>query len=60
MKDMLLHLEKLRTDAAECGLIRDLSTDPAKKDLFARLAQHLEVLASEVERAIDAAKGSTG
>ena len=60
MKDMLLHLEKLRTDAAECALIRDLSTDPAKKDLFARLARHLEVLAGEVERAIDAAKGSTG
>jgi hypothetical protein len=60
MKDMLAHLEKLRTDAAECALIRDLSTDPAKKDLFARPAQHLEVLAGEVQRAIDGAKGSTG
>jgi hypothetical protein len=56
MKDMLVHLEKLRADAAECALIRDLATDQAKKDLFARLAQHLEVLAGEVERAINAAK----
>ena len=56
MRDMLVHLEKLRADAAECALIRDLATDQAKKDLFARLAQHLEVLAGEVERAINAAK----
>jgi hypothetical protein len=32
MKDMLAHLEKLRADAAECALIRDLATDQAKKD----------------------------
>jgi hypothetical protein len=56
MRDMLVHLEKLRADAAECALIRDLATDQAKKDLFARLTQHLEVLAGEVERAINAAK----
>ena len=58
MKDMLAHLEKLRVDAAECALMRDLATDQAKKDLFARLAQHLEVLAGEVERAIKAANGT--
>lgn len=29
MQDMLGRLEKLRTDAAECALIRDLATDPA-------------------------------
>ena len=52
MKDMLLHLEKLRADAAECALVRDLATDKIKKELFARLAAHLEVLAGEVERAI--------
>jgi hypothetical protein len=27
MKDMQAHLEKLRADAAECALIRDLATD---------------------------------
>ena len=52
MRDMQVHLEKLRKDAAECALIRDLATDQTKKELFARLAQHLEVLAHEVEEAI--------
>ena len=52
MKDMQAQLEKLRTDAAECALIRDLATDPKKRELFTRLADHLTVLASEVERAI--------
>jgi phage gp36-like protein len=32
MKDILVHLEKLRADAAEYALIRDLATDQAKKD----------------------------
>jgi hypothetical protein len=54
MKDMRLHLEKLRADAAECALIRDLATDPTKRELFTRLATHLETLAMEVERAIAA------
>jgi hypothetical protein len=52
MKDMQAQLEELRRDAAECALIRDLATDPKKRDLFARLAEHYTVLASEVERAI--------
>jgi hypothetical protein len=52
MKDMQAHLEKLCADAAECKLISDLATDRKKQELFARLAQHLSVLASEVESAI--------
>jgi len=52
MQDMLTQLEKLRRDAAECELIRDLATDHKKRELFDRLAAHLSVLASEVERAI--------
>jgi hypothetical protein len=52
MKDMQAHLEKLRADAAECALIRDLATDPKKRELFTRLAEHLGVLAGEVEAAI--------
>jgi hypothetical protein len=52
MKDMQAQLEKLRTDAADCALIRDLATDPKKRELFARLAEHLSVLAAEVERAV--------
>jgi hypothetical protein len=47
---MLTQLEKLRGDAAECELIRDLATDRRKRELFDRLAAHLSVLATEVER----------
>lgn len=52
MKDMQAQAEKLRTDAAECALIRHLAIDSKKRELFARLADHLSVLATEVERAI--------
>jgi hypothetical protein len=52
MQDMRAYLERLRTDAAECALIRDLATDPEKRQLFTRLAEHLSALASEVEAAI--------
>jgi hypothetical protein len=54
MKDMEAHPEKLRADAAECALIRDLATDPQKRELFTRLANHLATLASELEAAIAA------
>ena len=57
MQDMKVHLEKLRADAAECALIRDLATDPAKRELFTRLAAHLATLAGEVDAAIAAALG---
>ncbi|QHP71266.1 hypothetical protein EI171_30650 [Bradyrhizobium sp. LCT2] len=39
MKDMQAQLEKLQRDAAECALIRDLATDPKKRELFAKLAE---------------------
>ncbi len=52
MRDMQVHLEKLRTEAAECEMIARLTTDKAKRELFTKLAQHYRVLASEVERAI--------
>jgi ribosomal protein S7 len=51
--DLASFLPKL--DAAECALISNLATNQEKRELFARLAEHLMVLASEVERAI--AKG---
>ena len=57
MQDMKAHLEKLRADAAECALIRDLATDPDKRELFARLAEHLTTLASEIEAVIAAKRG---
>ena len=49
MKDYQASLEKLRKDAAECALIRDLATDKTKREMFDRLAQHLSQLADEVE-----------
>ncbi|MCP3407579.1 hypothetical protein [Bradyrhizobium sp. CCGB01] len=52
MKDMQAQLEKRRKDAAECALIRDLATDRKKRELFTWLADHLSVLAAEVERAV--------
>jgi hypothetical protein len=52
MQDYLAHLEKLRADAAECALIRDLATDPAKRELFDRLSVHLKTLADQVEMAM--------
>jgi hypothetical protein len=59
MQDMKAHLEKLRSDAVECALISDRATGTVKRELFKRLAQHLNVLADEVERAI-AAKAAGG
>jgi hypothetical protein len=49
---MLASREKLRADAAEAALIPDLATDIHKRELFTRLADHLAMLAAEVERAI--------
>ena len=58
MKDYHAHLEKLRKDAAECALVRDLATDHAKREQFDRLSRHLDQLADEVERAMKAPKGA--
>ena len=58
MQDMKAHLEKLRADAAECALIRDLATDPDKRELFTRLAEHLTTLAREIETVIAAKRGA--
>jgi hypothetical protein len=52
MKDYQAQLEKLRKEAAECALIRDLATDKAKREMFDRLASHLTVLADQVEMAM--------
>ncbi|WP_050418778.1 hypothetical protein [Bradyrhizobium tropiciagri] len=56
MQDMLTHLEKLRTDAAECALIRDLATDVRKRELFSKLAEQLSALAAEIESTVAAAR----
>jgi uncharacterized protein YdcH (DUF465 family) len=51
-------LEKLRSDAADAALIRDLATEAAKRDMFDRLAKHLNQLADDIERAMNASKVS--
>lgn len=58
MKDYQASLEKLRTDAAEAAIIRDLATDPIKREMFTRLAEHLGRLADEVEAAMAGAAKS--
>jgi|HubBroStandDraft_6_1064221.scaffolds.fasta_scaffold643120_2 F0F1-type ATP synthase membrane subunit b/b' len=48
VKDYRASIEKLRTDAAEAALIRDLATDKAKRDLYDNLHTHFNRLADEV------------
>lgn len=50
VKDYQASIQKLRRDAAEAALTRDLTTDQAKRELFDRLHAHLNRLADEVER----------
>ena len=59
MRDYRTALEKLRRDAAEAGLIRDLATDQSKREIFDRLSRHLTMLADEVERVM-ATKATNG
>jgi hypothetical protein len=54
MKDMQQRLEKLRDDAAECAVIAGLAETREKRELFARLSEHLNALANQVEQAISA------
>ena len=62
MKDYKAQVLKLRADAAEAEAIRDSATNPAKREIFDRLAQHLSTLADQVEQAmhssIDCASGA--
>lgn len=61
MQDMQAQLEKLRVQIVECEMIRDLATQPKKRELFAKLAEHYAVLAAEVERAmVDGSTRSPG
>jgi hypothetical protein len=57
MKDHQASIEKLRSDAAEAALIRDLATYRTKREVFARLHEHLR-LADEVEQAMKSSKRS--
>lgn len=59
MKDMQAHLEKIRSDAAECALLSNLVAD-GKREVFAKTAEHLNALASEVEKTIAASGADRG
>jgi hypothetical protein len=52
VQDHQAALKRLRKDAADAALVRDLSMDDAKRELFDRLYRHLNRLADEVEQAI--------
>ena len=56
MKEYFASLEKLRRDAAEAALIRDLVTDQIKREMFGRLHEHFNRLADQVERAMHSAR----
>ena len=58
MRDYKSYIEKLRSDAAEAELIRDLATVKPKREMFGQLALHLNQLANEVEHAMNAVKAS--
>jgi BA14K-like protein len=51
MTDMQAHLRKIRSDAAECLVLSNLAPE-GKRELFARIGEHLNALALEVEKAI--------
>ena len=53
MQDIQTHLDKIRSDAAECVLLSNLVAD-GKGEVFAKTAEHLRSLASEVEKTIAA------
>jgi hypothetical protein len=55
MKGYQAHLEKLRKDAAECALVRDLATDRARREMFDRSSGRLDQLADQMEPATGAA-----
>ena len=52
VKDYQASVDKLRKDATDCALIRDLAADQKKQEMYDRLAQHLNRLADEVEQAM--------
>jgi hypothetical protein len=54
VKDYRASIEKLRADAAEAALIRDLATDHVKRELYDRLCKHFSNLADEIETVMKA------
>jgi len=51
MQDIIAKREQYLTEAAECELIRDLATDPKKRELFGRLAHDLRKMVADLDTA---------
>jgi hypothetical protein len=52
MGDMRAQLEELRQQAAEFEALATKATDCAKRQYFVRIAEHLRLGASEIEKAL--------
>src|SRR4029078_8817908 len=59
MQEIRAHLDRIRSDAAECVLLSNLVAD-GKREVFARAAEHLNALALEVEKTIGAHSADQG
>jgi len=57
MQDLVAKRDKFLTEAADCELIANLATDPAKRSTFQHLAKRLKELAHDLE--IEIAKRRT-
>jgi hypothetical protein len=53
MSALTEQLSKIRAEAEGCALAGNQATDPQKKQMYMRLADHLTSLAAEVERAVN-------
>ena len=58
MQDFNMKREHYLAEAAECELIRDLATDPKKREVFDALAADLRKMVADLD-AVIAAKGDT-
>src|ERR1700722_5265194 len=59
MNDIQAHLKKIRSDAAECLVLSSLAND-GKREVFIRIAEHLNALALELETSIKPGTGGGG
>lgn len=59
MTDIQTHLRKIRSDAAECLVLSNLAND-GKREVFIRIAEHLNALALELETSVKTGSGGGG
>jgi hypothetical protein len=54
MQDLKAKREKFLADAADCDMIGNLAAEPAKRELFRRLAADLRQMVADIDAAIAA------